>query len=409
MGPARGQERCVPVDTSVRQGLGLPAASWPQNGVHLLTWNRLRRLADLALGTERRQRVRVTRSLLAGCMCLVISAFFLYGLSVPEFGLNRTAVYALVAWMGLLVSGFYLFIRSGLNLRLAEPSAAAPQIVSAIITIAVCYALANSLRGATLMLVQLALLFGMFDLSPRQMQRLGWLTVTLLGCTMFGLWLWRPERYALEQEVVHFIVVATSVPGLMFLAGQITRLRQRLQSQKQELAQAVVRIQELATRDELTQLYNRRHMRELIAEHGKRVRRRAEVCSIALIDLDHFKEVNDTHGHGVGDETLAGFARRAQAALRETDVIGRWGGEEFLVLFPGTRLAQAEHALKRLRTCLQADGVSGTVPQLRVTFSAGVTEYGSEEDDDTVIERIDRALYEAKSAGRDRIEIHAQA
>lgn len=216
-------------------------------------------------------------------MCIVISVLFLYGLSVPDFGLNRTAVYALVGWMGLLVAGFYVFIRSGLNLRLAEPSAAEPQIVSAIITIALCYALANSLRGATLMLVQLALLFGMFDLSPRQMQRLGWFTVTLLGCTMFGLWLWQPLRYTLEQEVVHFIVVATSVPGLMFLAGQITRLRHRLQSQKQELAQAVVRIQELATRDELTQLYNRRHMRELIAEHGKRVRRGAEVCSIALI------------------------------------------------------------------------------------------------------------------------------
>ena len=121
---------------------------------------------------------------------------------------------------------------------------------------------------------------------------------------------------------------------------------------------------------------------------------------MALIDLDHFKKINDTHGHQAGDDVLTGFASAAQAALRETDVICRWGGEEFLVLLRDTDPAlQGREALKRLR-----DNLTNlrTPSDTAVTFSAGLALARTDEPAERTIERADRALYAAKTAGRNR-------
>ena len=120
--------------------------------------------------------------------------------------------------------------------------------------------------------------------------------------------------------------------------------------------------------------------------------------SAALIDIDHFKSINDRFGHDVGDHVLRAFAQRFKAGLRDGDVFGRMGGEEFLVLLPATPASLAEHVIARVRQASRPP----TDPQLVRTFSAGIAEAGPAETLDAVIKRADIALYEAKAAGRNR-------
>ena len=187
------------------------------------------------------------------------------------------------------------------------------------------------------------------------------------------------------------------------LGAQLNAMRVRLQDQKNELAQALTRIQVLATRDELTGLFNRRHMLEVLTQHQKRLERSGHhrFC-LALLDIDHFKRINDTHGHYVGDEVLREFAATLQSSLRDTDVLARWGGEEFLLLINDTAPEQANFGLDRARELLAAKPLLSHMPDLKVTFSAGLTSYDDDEELSQCIERADKALYQAKRTGRNR-------
>jgi diguanylate cyclase len=161
---------------------------------------------------------------------------------------------------------------------------------------------------------------------------------------------------------------------------------------------------ELATRDELTGLFNRRHMSDLLAQQRLACQRSGGGFAVALVDLDHFKRINDTHGHAVGDCVLRAFAEQAGAAMRGTDIVGRWGGEEFVVLYPGSSAHEAGQGADRLREHVAAAVV--TTPDgraLTFTVSIGLTDYRPPESVDAMLERADRAMYQAKSQGRNRV------
>jgi len=120
-----------------------------------------------------------------------------------------------------------------------------------------------------------------------------------------------------------------------------------------------------------------------------------------MLDLDHFKQVNDTLGHAAGDAVLEGFADVARGLLREGDVLGRWGGEEFLLVLPGASPAHAQRVLARFQAAVR----NTLLPGRPVTFSAGVAAHQGAESVDTLLSRADVALYEAKHAGRDRLAL----
>ena len=123
--------------------------------------------------------------------------------------------------------------------------------------------------------------------------------------------------------------------------------------------------------------------------------------SVVLLDLDHFKRVNDVHGHGVGDQVLQNFAGLLKRQVRPLDAAGRIGGEEFLLLLPNTAPAGASEVLKRLRTTLRAATLVPELPKLQASFSAGVCVAQTADIAHTLLERVDRALYAAKNCGRD--------
>lgn len=169
-----------------------------------------------------------------------------------------------------------------------------------------------------------------------------------------------------------------------------------------ELKQREAELFELATRDSLTGVLTRRAMLDEIRREFIRIERYSGNCAILIIDVDHFKSVNDIFGHQTGDEALRQICRRTEATIREADRIGRFGGEEFLVLMPDTDLHGAMITAERLRADiarLKIDA-SDSPQQVSVTVSIGVAEYRQGESADSILSRADRSLYQAKLNGR---------
>ena len=158
-----------------------------------------------------------------------------------------------------------------------------------------------------------------------------------------------------------------------------------------------------AERDALTGLLTRAFLDERLERLFDEADRRGQVLSCMLLDLDHFKAINDVHGHLVGDGVIRRVARTLQDALRETDYPVRYGGEEFLVIMPGLEVADAEQVALRLRERLAGTSMHDLSPGLQVTTSIGVAARGRGEAAPSWIERADRALYSAKHEGRDQV------
>ena len=360
-------------------------------------------IVNLLLGPSGRQRVRASQSLLALVVYLVFAAVqhveVMWGL------IDLAASNALTVFNLCGSTAFYLAIRCGLNERYtADPSLTLSQSAFAMVGIAWSYAITGPARGAVLIIMMLVILFGLFALSARQARALAFWGFGLLA----GAMLWKsqtdPTRYDPRVELVHVLFAAIVMISVSVLAIRLGALRSRLSQQKKDLELALGRIQTLATRDELTGLLNRRAMVELLAREHPRIERGQGPLSLGLIDIDWFKRINDTHGHQAGDAVLRRLAERLQAELRAADALARWGGEEFLLLMPGTGRDAAQAVLERLRAGVADDDYGQIAPGLRVSFSAGVVQCGEGESRDHALERADAALYRAKQQGRDRVE-----
>jgi diguanylate cyclase (GGDEF)-like protein len=163
-------------------------------------------------------------------------------------------------------------------------------------------------------------------------------------------------------------------------------------------------LQRLASQDSLTGLPNRRRTAELAMQALTDATTAGEIIGLAIIDLDHFKITNDRYGHAVGDYVLQQFARVGRDSLRDVDILGRWGGEEFLCVMPQASLEMALAGLERMRTLLTGIRLPATGAGLRVTVSAGLAMTNGEPTDlDALIARADSALYHAKKNGRDLV------
>ena len=163
------------------------------------------------------------------------------------------------------------------------------------------------------------------------------------------------------------------------------------------------RIERLAATDQLTELPNRRGFEMLAGQALEEARREQQPLSAIVIDLDHFKTLNDTHGHLAGDVVLKGFANQLRASLRRSDIVCRWGGEEFIVLFKNTPLDTARQLAEKLRVQLEQQHFFWEDKALKVTISIGLTNLTGGEGLDALIARADRALYRAKQSGRNQI------
>ncbi len=334
------------------------------------------------------------------------ATYLLYGLITwyqVRVGLMRSDI----GWtLTLLALGFnflaYLVVRNGWVLTGRDPGLARTQLLFGVAMMFAAYAALGPGASGLLVVMASHVVYSMFIMTPRQVWTLVGFTLSGLGVTMLAChWLW-PERYDFAVQANGFLYALLVMPLIALLAHRITSMTQRLKAQHLELQDALGRLHELATRDELTRTHNRRHITELLEIEQAQHRRMNLPLCVALIDIDLFKSVNDRHGHAVGDEVLRGFSQFARQQLRESDLLGRWGGEEFLVVLPNTSRASALLAMNRLQQRLAAVSSDIMPVGLRITFSAGVTELSTDEDIDHAIERADQAMYRAKTSGRAR-------
>mgnify|MGYP002413217551 FL=1 len=356
----------------------------------------------LATVTDRRQALRLRRlafSLLMGgaahtlvCWLILQWGFFRGGATVfyPLFG---------TIWAGHL--GLLFFARAGLNRRLNNPAMTEPVMIWCIVTLLASALYLDQGRLAVMAFFFAILHQGVFRVRRRQVARAAALAVA--GYALVLLYL--NARGDLAQpllEAGQWLLFSLVTLAMVLLASEITTIRLRLRERNGQLAELLERIQDLAVKDELTGLYSRRHAMELLAKACGQARRGAFLLAVGFVDLDHFKRINDRHGHLFGDQVLVRFAELTRRYLGDKDMAARLGGEEFLIMLPVIDMEQALTSVERLMSALRAQRFMAA-PALEVTASVGLTVVGHGESPDEVLVRADRLLYQAKAAGRDRI------
>lgn len=184
--------------------------------------------------------------------------------------------------------------------------------------------------------------------------------------------------------------------------------RLQLSDSHNRLAEALATVEELASVDALTGLPNRRSILASLDAEMERMHRSKVRFSVGMVDIDHFKRINDSHGHATGDAVLTAFGRIVHETLRDNDRLGRYGGEEFLLVLPGPVDAEGAHRLgERLRRRVQEHDWTALAPGLQVTASFGMAVAHHGESPPELLARSDRSLYEAKAAGRNRVVVAA--
>jgi len=338
-----------------------------------------------------------TALLYAACIALLAAQVYA-GHTLP----GPAALLAASGAAGML--GFYVLIRFSRRLRLAPEALAIVQALFAIGCGMWCYAISGPMRAASLTMAIVTIAFCAFALRPRQTLLVTGAALAGMGAAMWQLSSGDPQRFPPAIEAMTFGYLAAALLSTAVLTSEMTKLRKHMTKKRLELQEAFETIRTLATIDELTLLTNRRHMNELLASEERRQPPGAGSC-VALLDIDLFKQVNDEHGHALGDTVLREFALAARGALRANDTLARWGGEEFLLLLPDAAPHAARAVMERMAARVAALRIDGLAPGRRISFSAGLAERRPGEPFSEAINRADKALYRAKAAGRDRLEL----
>lgn len=311
-----------------------------------------------------------------------------------------------VTWWAITTMGgnivMALMVRTGVTAHWSDPALTFPQILWAITASGFAYVIAGEAKGVVPGLVAVTMLFAALNLKAKQI-----IVVSLYAVGVYAIAV--VSTIALQQqtsitlELIYSVVLLNMLLGCMLLSLRLYQLRMRLHAQRQELAQALQINQELASRDPLTGLLNRRHMLELMHLEQRRCLRGVRSMVLVQMDIDYFKNINDTYGHATGDLALKTFADVVRSNIRSSDVLSRWGGEEFVLLLSDAHVPSAMLRLEIVRQAVAEAVIAGAPPDLRMTVSMGLAEHISGETVEATLDRADKALYCAKRAGRNQL------
>ncbi len=360
-------------------------------------------LIDLLITRDRAQRIRLSQTLLA-LLVMVISV------AVMQFYVSSGLVHGLYGRLWALVTAlgclsFYVAIRLGWTRRLNDPALTAVQTVFAVTSSAVAYALGGPARGGVFPALMLIMMFGLFSLNPRTMRVIVVYAVVVHAAAMVLMVNLRPFEYRIAVEIGHFVMMASMLAMVSLLSVRIGVLRQRWSQQRTELAQALLRVREGSTRDELTGLINKRHMQELMEQEHQRCIRSGQTFCLAVLDIDNFKPINEVHGYDVGDAVLRTVADEALRQVRASDVLSRWGEDGFVLMLADTRVVLARGGLERLHEKVGSLRILHGPQALGVTLSTGLAEHHAGENVVQTLARAERALAEARSQGRGHVAV----
>lgn len=216
------------------------------------------------------------------------------------------------------------------------------------------------------------------------------------------------NRMELSAVVLLLLVMTLGMFSLMQLAHIRTRLEALVAERTRKLQQKSLELERMASHDPLTGLHNRRHADQYLEDRINEFERYGRDFAIALVDLDDFKRINDDHSHDTGDEVLRLVAQLLRERCRDTDLVSRYGGEEFLLCFPQAGMVAAREACEKIRETVASTEWELLVPGVRVTLSAGVATMREGVSRRELLGLADRALYEAKSGGRNQVRVAAE-
>jgi diguanylate cyclase len=347
--------------------------------------------ADLLAGSEGAQRLARSRRLLAlatlGVACLAV---------LPWETLQPSSERLLSLLAPLLA---LLTLVAGWRAH-QEGTGSAPALVAAALALLVCCASLGAQsagwisRSASVTILQFALLILVLALGGAMLNRMRDLRMATERAQ--AVQLATAARHAQELESQ----VAQRNAELSERLRDLSDTRRSAELANQSLQRALEQVEQAAATDRLTGAWNRRRFDEAVLPEIALANRRREPLALLMFDLDHFKRVNDSYGHGTGDTVLAATAQTVREHLRASDSLVRWGGEEFLVMAPATRLEGALGLAEKLRASVAALDFPGVGT---VTMSLGVSEYALGERLEEWIDRTDQALYRAKAEGRNRV------
>ena len=324
---------------------------------------------------------------------------------------------AMPAWLMLAMLGgvifsnawFWYMLRSGRSLSYADPSMTKAQVTLGLFWILVVIGASHTDRSLMMVVYIVIMLFGIFRLDRDDFLKLTALALAGYVVVVAADVVIREVPIDLFTEGMRFLVLASCLLWCTFFGSHVAQLRAALRRQNEALQQHVKDAQRIADRDHLTSAYNRRYIMKALEQERARSERRHAPFSIIIFDLDHFKSINDRHGHVTGDRVLSRFSQVARRELRAVDVIspgrrrhafGRFGGEEFIALLPETGLEGARHCAERMQEVMAQERFENGIT---VTFSAGIAVYRYGETIEQTLSRADDALYRAKNAGRNRV------
>lgn len=356
---------------------------------------------------RRRQRLQMVRMVYAS---YVVDSTMLLALGLAGgLALHVPLVYICT---GTVLSGaFYALLGSGWSERFHDHYLVGPQMmVHALVPLGFAW-YAPEIGVLLLMVLFITFAFGSLRVNPQRLLSGPIFGAVAVAAGVFATIVLVGDRLAMptatwQQRVLCGLGMVVVLARSTLLGLYNAKLRILLKSRNEELAATFDKLEQMASRDELTGTLNRRAVMRLLDEERQRMMRTGQPFGVALFDLDHFKQVNDGFGHLAGDETLRHFTRTALACMRNTDRLGRYGGEEFLMLLTATAdEAAARVAAERVREGTAGHDWATVAPGLKVTVSAGVALCQPGETAEQLLARADQALYNAKREGRNRVSV----
>ncbi|SFX70319.1 GGDEF domain-containing protein [Marinospirillum alkaliphilum] len=351
------------------------------------------------------QQLRLRRSLMASGAGFAASLVMLLAWQLGYVGweIPQLAAFLLLTSLGYLL--FPWLIHSSRNLTFTDPSLTAHQLGWHLLVNTYAMYAAAEIRSLLIVNFILLMLFAVFRFHPRKLPLLAVLLLASYCLAVLAQVLWSPLDVHWSHETLIALVFLLALIGLSLLGAEIASLRLALKRRNAHLAAAKARIEELAVTDELTGLYNRRHLMRIIRRQKGLADRGNYAFSLAFVDLDYFKRINDAYGHGVGDQVLIAVAQEIRRTLRDVDYVARIGGEEFVLVLAQTGYQEALRIAERLRSDMERliVEVAEDHPNLKLTASIGIATYHSPETVAQLMKRADMALYAAKGCGRNCI------
>lgn len=354
------------------------------------------------------QRLRLRRFAMSAALYAIWITLAIAARMAGMIDLATNVMIAMIVGTVATLGGFYLVIRTGQNLRMRDPSMTFLQCVAGLTWLVVFMYQLPAWRDLLMSVYVTGLLFGIFHLRRAEFFALAF--IAFAGyLAMIGLEIaLRPGAMEVSEQLLRIAVIGSVLIWCSFFGAHVSRLRERLSQRNRHLQVVVDEVTHLAERDHLTKAYNRRSIIDRLVALRDGAMRYDETFSVAIIDLDYFKRINDEFGHLAGDTVLADFASRVKSELRLLDEIspvvdrralGRFGGEEFILILPRTEIHGALECTERIRLTTMQHPFG----KLHITVSAGVAEFIGGESIDSLLRRADQALYAAKAGGRNRI------